>query len=270
MRAGMVSIRMRASQIRRGKEVHISGAEGIFTEGDFQRIARQYIRRAMSHPRGRPDRVVLTVERLAGEPRPIKALPVATLRNGSERAAGALIDEALQMMGVSPRATAAALRAITSCEALRGAYLMDSRTGKRCEPDRRRGVRASRLGISLGAARKLGRRLSRLKINTPTVKEALVLASKVAACGTIVAELCVSDDPDYTTGYVASHGLGYLRIPHIKKRGSRSGGRVFFLAGNADAAGVVAFLEKTPVMVTSVSSCRGIRGLDEINGLHNR
>lgn len=266
----LLSIRMRASRRKNGKETHISGAEGIFSEGDFPRIARQYVRRAMTHPRGRPDRVVLTVERITVRPRRIEALPVATLRSRSPREAATLIAEALRQMGVSTRAAVAAMRIITSPDALRGASLMDSSTGRRREPDRLRGVRASRIGISREAARQLGRKLSRLKINTTTVKEALVLASKVAACGAVVAELCVSDDPDYTTGYVASRTLGYLRIPHIKKKGSRRGGRVFFIEGCADVEDVVAFLEKTPVMVTAVSSCRGAGTLDEIIGLHNR
>ena len=42
-----------------------------------------------------------------------------------------------------------------------------------------------------------------MRINTTTVKEALILASKLHHAH-IIAEVCISDDPDYTTGYFAS------------------------------------------------------------------
>ena len=61
------------------------------------------------------------------------------------------------------------------------------------------------------------------------MREALVLASKVQSAEGIVGELCWSDDPDYTVGYVACSGV-YHRIPNMKKLGSNIGGRVFFCA----------------------------------------
>ena len=60
-------------------------------------------------------------------------------------------------------------------------------------------------------------------LNNTTVKEAIILASKVAACRQVTAELCISDDPGYTTGYISSKKYGYVRIPHIKKKGEKNG-----------------------------------------------
>jgi 6-carboxyhexanoate--CoA ligase len=122
-----------------------------------------------------------------------------------------------------------------------------------------RGVRASRLGISKKAELALSASLTRQEINTPTVKEALLLASKVASCNHVVAELCISDDPDYTTGYVASMKLGYVRIPHLKDKGDKEGGRVFFLSDEADISAAIRYLEKTPVILCSVPECFGAR-----------
>jgi 6-carboxyhexanoate--CoA ligase len=110
----------------------------------------------------------------------------------------------------------------------------------------------------------LSLRLSNLGINTDTVKEALVLASKVAACRHILAELCVSDDPFYTTGYVASKKFGYLRIPNIKHAGNKSGGRAFFVKGKINVEEIVSYFEKVPVIIGRVVSCRGIISIDEI------
>ena len=50
------------------------------------------------------------------------------------------------------------------------------------------------------------------------MREALVLATKVQSCPGIVGELCWSDDPDYTVGYVACNGI-YHRIPNMKEMG---------------------------------------------------
>ena len=64
----------------------------------------------------------------------------------------------------------------------------------------------------------------------------------------MLAEVCISDDPDYTTGYVATRSLGYVRVPNMKSAGSPVGGRLF-LVNTDDVAEVVAYLEHTPVLV---------------------
>ena len=80
------------------------------------------------------------------------------------------------------------------------------------------------------------------------MREALVLASKVQSADGIVGELCWSDDPDYTVGYVACNGV-YHRIPNMKELGSVIGGRVFFVRSDIDCESVVEYLEKAPVLV---------------------
>ena len=105
------------------------------------------------------------------------------------------------------------------------------------------------MGMERDTLRRLRRRLARRGINAPTVIEALILASKVAAAPGVVAELCASDDPGYTTGYLASASLGYTRISNIKSTGSMSGGRVIFVKGEADIEKLISYLEDTPVMV---------------------
>jgi len=149
---------------------------------------------------------------------------------------------------------------------MRGASLVSSVSGKRLEPDKTRGVRVSRLGIMEKAGKALSRLLSREGINTPTVKEALVLASKIAGCRAVRAEVCISDDPDYTTGYVASRKYGYVRIPRIKRKGSRMGGRVFFLEEGSGVEETVEFLERYPVLVKEAGRCKGTLVIDEIIG----
>lgn len=234
---------------------HISGAEGIHDASipAIQSIIKSYIARALNHPRGEPAKIVITIEQITRKPIEIETLPVSTLKTGSPARSESAIRGMLGELGVSPRAVAAALRIVRSSRVMRGAAIIDAATGRRLEPDRTRGVRTSRIGIEPEAERSLKRKLARAGINTQTVREALILASKVAHAKGVIAELCVSDDPDYTTGYVASKTHGYVRIPDIKGRASMSGGRVIFVGGTANIEKLIDYLELSPVMVGGIS-----------------
>lgn len=239
---------MRASKMVDDRQLHISGAEGIYDEDMLQRVMRDYYLRAMHHSRGRPDNIVITVERIKEKPTYVSILPVSTLRCSSPVEARSAAIDMLLKTGISRRAISIAFKIINSETTMRGASLVKADSGKRLEPDKERGVRVSRLGIDRATERRLSRRLQKDGINTRTVKEALILASKVASCDGIIAELCVSDDPDYTTGYVASKKTGYVRITNLKEKGSMSGGRVFFIE-KGDVLDIVDYLEKRPVIV---------------------
>lgn len=83
--------------------------------------------------------------------------------------------------------------------------------------------------------------------------EAIVLATKVAHAPNLIGEICISDDPDYVTGYVASKTTGYTRITKMKELGSENGGRIFLYRGRReDVAKTISFLEKQPVIVRNI------------------
>jgi 6-carboxyhexanoate--CoA ligase len=253
------SIRMRASERKRSKspypsgEMHISGAEGIYSEKDIETVIRQYTERAYNHPRGRPDSVTITIEKISRQPISISTLPVLTADCATLKKAETLTCSLLRENGISEDAISAAFDIVRNRETMRGAALIHAGSGKRKEPDKIRGIRVSRLGITRTAERKLSEYLRSSGIDSGTVREALILASKVASCSRIIAELCISDDPDYTTGYIASVRSGYVRIPNIKRRGSRAGGRVFFLKGSGDISSMIEYLEQMPAIVTRIS-----------------
>lgn len=265
------SIRMRASKtavspqspVASQKEIHISGAEGIYEKSEIQEVVKKYIERALNHPRGKADKIIITIEDIKQEPKTITALPVATIKNTMPGEGKKMARGLLQSSGVSKVAIDRAFELIKK-DGMRGAAIITAEKGNRLDPDRERGIRVSRLGITKPALKGLSSRLSRHGINTGTVKEALVLASKVSSCGHVIAELCVSDDPYYTTGYVASKAFGYLRIPNIKSEGSRSGGRAFFVKEGIDAEGIIEYLERLPAIIEKVSLCKGMVSLDEI------
>lgn len=251
-------------------ETHVSGAEGLYEEPDIRKAARSYIARALNHPRGRPDSIIITLERLKQKPLVIQSLPLTTVRCGSPSEASRFIKKLLHISGISGTARSAGLRIVRNSPPMRGAALIASSSGRRTEADKQRGIRVSRLGITRAAGRKLSFRLSRHGINSQTVREALILASKVASCNEIMAEICISDDPDYTTGYISSPKFGYVRIPNAKRKGSGYGGRVFFVHENADTDSVVAFLEKTPTLIDRISACKGAGEISEFLDNYHR
>lgn len=251
-------------------EIHISGAEGICSRGEIQQIVQEYVDRAITHPRGKPDKIVITIEALNKPLRFITALPVMTAKCGSSSRAEAIIGKLLTEAGVSMKAIASALSILQNRETMRGASLVRASSGRRVDPDMQRGIRASRFGIANPSKKALSAQLYTQGINTQTVREALVLASKVASCSNVVAEVCISDDPDYTTGYVASAALGYIRIPHIKKKRDRRGGRIFFLREDADIRRVIQYLEKTPAIINNITPCSGKKTIDEIIDRHHQ
>jgi 6-carboxyhexanoate--CoA ligase len=269
------NIRMRASQgIRSQKsevrgqkqktpEIHISGAEGLYPVSDIRRILRRYIERALHHSKGRPDQIILTVEEVRKKPLKISTLPLRTASSHSPSEGRQVSRNLLQALGISLKALNVAFSVLQKGN-MRGAALISAEKGRRLEHDRARGIRVSRLGIDKPAFKALSLKLSRLGINTDTVKEALVLASKVASCSGVIAELCISDDPHYTTGYVASNKFGYVRIPCVKRSGRKIGGRVFFVQGGSNINKMIQYLERTPVLIDRIGVCKGIQPAEEI------
>ena len=230
------------------EETHISGAEGIYEGPELSAIVNKYIKRALTHPRGRPDKITITLEKIKQKPKTVPLLLVTTVKCGSSAEATEIVFKTLIEAGISKKSVNNAIKVLTSKKTMRGASLVTACSGVRKEPDKDRGIRVTRLGIEESSGKSLTRLLSRLRLEPATVKEALVLASKVASCPGIVAEICISDDPDYTTGYVASKKLGYMRIPNIKNYGEMHGGRVFFIREDADIEVLRNYLENTPVL----------------------
>jgi 6-carboxyhexanoate--CoA ligase len=244
-------------------EIHISGAEGLYKKSEIQAVVNKYIKRALNHSRGKADKIVITIEDIKQQPETITALPVVTIENTTSQEGGKIAWHLLRAAAISKIAIDKAFELIKK-DSMRGAILIAAEHGRRLEPDKERGVRVSRLGITKSARKQLSIELMRYRINTEIVQEALILASKVSSCNHVIAELCISDDPDYTTGYVASRDFGYTRIPHIKNKGNKSGGRVFFVKEGVDIRNVIGYLEKKPVVINKISSCKGITSIDEI------
>jgi 6-carboxyhexanoate--CoA ligase len=245
------SIRMRANR----SGVHISGAERIVPAQELAEQSAVLTRRALEHARGEPDAIRISIDAIDPDKLVYGALPDITTVKVADVAAGrsAALAE-LRRAGVHERAARVTLQLLANGAnpaggSLRGAMLIDAHSGARLEPDLSRGVRASRMDLGAQAALELRRTLALRGLDNEHVREALVLAGKVRMMPAFVAELCWSDDPDYSAGYVCSSQRGYVRFPWLKPLGDSSGGRAFFVRPDCfDRDAAIAFLERTPVL----------------------
>lgn len=272
--AELFSVRMRAA--RGGR--HISGAERIAPADEVEAVTSALFKRAMAHENGPPEEIAVTVTSLAGK-EIFKFKPLPVINNPSRTpsfcpqtaatrtASIGQVDSAVNIShdiavselvkaGVSEDAARCALELISSGaspagENMRGAMLIDTRTGQRLERDRVRGIRARAVDWGQNALPQVLRAEKELNCVTSHFREALALATKVANAPGAVAELCISDDPRYTTGYAASLACGYCRITSIKEPGSTFGGRAFFVdADKFDMKKYLDYMRETPVLVS--------------------
>ncbi len=241
---------------------HVSGAERIVGHGEISAVMNSLVARAMEKG-AMPDMITVKIEDLGNSPlRQLRALDVVTVSTPDPLAGRSCASRILQQAGVGAAAAIAAIRFLSNGAApsggnMRGAIIMDSRNGERLEPDRERGVRASRIDWAEETFKKMRRALADLGLTHYRTLEALALATKIAHAPGVLAELCWSDEPDYTAGYVASIRTGYVRFPFLKKKGDPIGGRVFFIdRANLDLEGFINYLQKEPVMIAEIGTCR--------------
>lgn len=261
----LYSIRMRASAGNR----HISGAERIVAFENVDKTMGVLLARALG--KGcRPDQIIVTVDHLKGAAiQPLTALDLVTLAVPDAESGRSIASQVLQRTGASPHAVSVVLNHIMtgaspSGGAMRGAMIVDAQTGERLEPDAGRGIRASRFDWSDEAAEKIRHLLSRVGLTHFRTVEALALATKVAHAPGMVAELCWSDDPDYTAGYVASLKTGYVRFPFLKEQGDERGGRTFFVdKDSVNIASLIEYLQAAAVLIVDTGVCRPEIGPEE-------
>lgn len=261
----MYSVRMRAERDKK----HISGAERIVEEENISATVSMLAERAMSHERGKPDLVNISVEALGTPIKSVTSLPLILTRVEDAKEGKALARKLLLTLKIPLLCIERAL-SLLECgpadgENIRGAIIMNM-LGERLEPDKRRGVRASRMDISSEASGELEHIIAGAGLMPyyTYIREALVLATKVSLVEGTIAELCWSDDPSYTAGYVASRELGYIRIPHLKQEGDHHGGRVFFV-NNIDLQNYIHEMENAPILVSKFSGLKEIP-MDRIQG----
>ena len=235
----LFSVKMRASR----DGAHISGAERIVPERFIPQLAAVMAERALEHAKGQPDFINIKVE-TAPDPLCLPALAVSTHEARNPEEGWRIVRELLAADGIGHIDEIIAL--FRETYGMRGAMLLDADTLERLEPDQGRGVRATFMDAAESAAQGFSSEKNHYA-------EAVVLATKVAHAPGIVGEICMSDDPDYVTGYVASKRLGYARITCLKERGDPAGGRIFLYRGPREKVGeTITFIQRRCVLVENV------------------
>ncbi len=246
---------MRAS----GDRGHISGAERLVSGDLLQQTVLELAGRAVSK-QTRPAEIVLTIEDLGiTMPERLKSLELVVADATDVQTARSAAGRFLRKAGVTVAAAEHALGLLSSGpgpsgENMRGAMIIDASSGKRLEPDQSRGIRASRFDWTLPAGIRMRAQLAGQGLGHFRTHEALALATKIAHAPGVIAELCWSDDPDYTAGYVASVRTGYVRFPALKEYGNNKGGRAIFVENGCDVSTLVNYLETEAKLITDTDA----------------
>ncbi|WP_042332252.1 8-amino-7-oxononanoate synthase [Desulfosporosinus orientis] len=242
---GLYSIKMRASNCEEGTEKHISGAEKIVSGGSLLRYSDALLKRGLYHSKGKADFINLKIEAISSaeilclDSLPARTIPVHNHQEGMQTIIGLL-----EKMNI-PKA-AEIIEKLKETYPMRGAMLLDADSLERLEPDKERGIRAVYMDADHSG------RQETIEMKNPYY-EAMVLAAKAAYAPNIIGEICISDDPNYVTGYVASKDMGYVRITKLKEKGSQDGGRIFLYRGDrSEVQSCLDYLEKQKVLVRNI------------------
>ncbi|MDK2820181.1 MAG: 6-carboxyhexanoate--CoA ligase [Clostridia bacterium] len=261
MKERLYNVKMRAAQGGSHKKggKHISGAERIIPEGDILWSIAKLLDRSLNHSKGKADFINISLEEVrTSEVKYISSLPITTLEVKDYLEGRKGVIQCLKLIGLSSQKAEALLNLLMEAPPLRGAMLVDIHTLKRLEPDLNRGVRATGMDWAYDLYPRLNSMLEKEGINNNHVKEAVALASKVARAPGIIAEICWSDDPDYTAGYMASEKLGYIRFTHLKPFGVDKGGRIFcFDSTKATVEDCLNWLENQITIINEIKPYQG-------------
>ena len=242
------SIRMRAAKGGPHEQggAHISGAERLVSLTSLSRISEEFLQRALQHSKGRPDFINLQIDEIPDESIvKVPALTIATTESKTIEESHRIAAQLLQQAQIQAEAIQNAFTKLSqNTESVSGAWLVNATTGE-VYPQT---VRVSRMDAESDTH--IQQHLQHFGCASIHSREALILASKVLASPYVLGELCWSDDPDYTTGYV-SYGTTYHRLSPMKAYGSPIGGRAFFITEEAPLDTLVQYFTFTPTWVTT-------------------
>lgn len=245
------SLKMRASKHTGSIQEHVSGAEKILPQQELPQQMEALLSRAFHHAKGKADFINLKIEAISSESlKYIEALPVSTHEAATPAEGRQFMCQIMTELGLTPDKCQKILELFQATYGMRGAMLLDVDTLERLEPDQQRGIRATYMDsiAPKGEAKAICDGKNHFQ-------EALVLASKVLSAPSIIGELCMSDDPDYITGYIATRDKGYIRITKLKEMGCPDGGRIFLYRGpKSQVEDCIQYLQEQRVLVKNVPS----------------
>lgn len=244
----LYSIKMRASR----KGVHVSGGERIATRSGIKQVVQELLDRPPDF-----DFMNIKIQKIENLTYIEKTLDIQILSFQDHVHANMFAAELISSnTGIDLQVVQGYIQTVHTGageggNVMRGAMLVDT-TGVRREFDINRGVRTTCVDFEDrdGILKKL------LPAGfTPRTVDALAIATKNLQNEDIVAEYCVSDDPDYLFGYVALKGR-YIRIFPLKEKGNPKGGRIYFIRSDTDINRLYHYLEEECVIIRDIGEIR--------------
>ncbi len=281
--SSLYSVRMRSFL----EDRHLAGGEDIVAAEELPERITELLNRGLSpstHDPGRERRPSLTFRIDPVDPGALVSaplLPVHCLKSDTVSETWAFVRDALALLETQGflldskhlleqcRLLLAGNRPVSP-----GAFLL-SPDGDPLDPDGR-GIRVTHFGMLRRVREGM---ISQVAVHgTGTSRrfiEALQIASKALHSPPVLLEFCLSDNPEYTTGYLALKGVGYIRLPHLKPPGIPAGGRLYVMEKPVDSSleTLLGYLTKTPVLFTEESDVfpmTGSRTLLERIAAHRR
>ena len=243
----LYSIKVRAS--RKGK--HLSGSERIVREKELEIKAEELFKRSCKK---NPDFISVKIEPIQEKPLVVeKTIPIIDFKFKSvEEANKKAVDILFKETGIDKERLKELIEIIHSGAApdrdnMRGAMIVNQ-NGERIELDQYRGVRTTTVDF-LDRDTVVKKAIS--KGYTERTVDAVALVTKNMFHPDIIAEYCISDEPDYTTGYVANK-KNYYRLFPLKEKGNPKGGRIYFVKNTTKIEDLYKFLQKKPVIIKDI------------------
>ncbi len=248
MERELFSIKGRSS--KEGK--HISGAERIVEENEIISVLDWISQKII---RNQPDEIVLKIEKLKKKPTFIQnTLPIKEFNFSSYIEANRFAIEILNSItGIKKNRLNEIISLVhngasPSKDNMRGAMIVDER-GNRIELDKYRGVRTTNVDF-IDRKDALNKAL-KYNLKERTI-DALAIATKNLNYPDLIAEYCISDEPDYTIGYVATKRF-YYRLNPLKKKSNNRGGRIYFVKISTNLKDLYNYLQNEPILILTCS-----------------
>ncbi len=243
----LFSVKIRASK----KGAHLSGAERIVEEKNLNNVIDQLYKRVK---RKKPDAVNLKIKKLTEKPFVVPfTLKIKELRFSSYKEANT---KAVQMLhnitGINIHKIKELINLIHTGASpdrnnMRGAMIVNQK-GERIELDPYRGIRTTTVDF---VDREKTLKYLLEKGFTERTLDALALTTKNMLHPDIIAEYCISDETDYTTGYISDKNTYYRFLP-LKEKGNPKGGRIYFVKNSTNLEQLYKFLQEKPVLIKNV------------------
>ncbi|WP_457642942.1 6-carboxyhexanoate--CoA ligase [Persephonella sp.] len=243
----LFSIKLRASMQSR----HVSGAERVVPEEKLQKTINTLFERLKNKTY---DFLNIKVEEIKEKPLIIKnSLNIVEMFFKYHEEANKKAIEILHAeTGINRKKLEELINSVhTGCAPdgsnMRGAMVVNQ-NGERIEPDRYRGVRTT--NVDFVDRSQVEEKIKKAGYTERTV-DALAITTKNLYYPDIIAEYCISDEPDYIIGYLSVKNT-YYRMTPLKKKGNPKGGRIYFVKNGTDIKKLQEYLENRTVLIEEV------------------